>query len=133
MEKISVLLVDDEEEFTSALAERLNLRGIPTRACSNGEDALKLIAEAPPRVVLLDLMMPGVGGREILAMIRTRHPQVSVILLTGHGCVAPEGEPFDAELCDLLVKPVNIDELIRRIRSAAGQRSRIESLKPESG
>ena len=126
MEDLSVLLVDDEEEFTSALAERLNLRGIRTRACSNGEDALKMIALEPPRIVVLDLMMPGISGREMLAVIRANHPQIGVILLTGHGCVAPEGDEFAAELCDLLVKPVNIDELIRRIRWAAGQ-------KPETG
>jgi DNA-binding NtrC family response regulator len=94
---------------------------------------LKFIAREPPRIVVLDLMMPGIGGREILAFIKANHPQIGVILLTGHGCVAPEGDPFAAELCDLLVKPVNIDELIRKIRSAAGQKPDTGGWKSDGG
>lgn len=112
MEQIRVLLVDDEEEFTSALAERLNMRGIPTLTSSGGEEALKMIETCPPHVVLLDMMMPGLGGKEILARIRLNHPDISVIFLTGQGAIE-----FDPESNDYLIKPVNIDELIRKIRS----------------
>ncbi len=114
MEEIRVLLVDDEEEFTSSLAERLNMRGIPTLTSSGGEEALKMIDSSPPQVVVLDMMMPGLGGREIMARIKSKHPDIFVIFLTGHG---------DIELgpgCgDYLIKPVNIDELIRKIRSVS--------------
>jgi DNA-binding response OmpR family regulator len=114
MEKITVLLVDDEDEFTSALAERLNMRGIPTLTSSDGEQALKMIEACPPQVVLLDLMMPGLGGNEIQARIRLNHPDISVIFLTGHGAIG-----FGPDSKDYLIKPVNIDELIRKIRSVS--------------
>ena len=113
MEQIRVLLVDDEEEFTSALAERLNMRGIHTLTASRGEEALRMLeSDSPPQVVLLDIMMPGLGGKEVFDRIRLKHPDISVIFLSGQG--APEIGP---ECGDCLIKPVKIDELIRKIRS----------------
>ena len=112
METIRVLLIDDEEEFTSALAERLNMRGIPTLTASNGEQALQMIEACPPQVVLLDMLMPGLGGKEILTRIRSNHPDIVVFFLTGQAAVdlGPEGVEY-------LIKPVGIDELILKIRS----------------
>lgn len=118
MEDIRVLLVDDEEEFTSALAERLNLRGIHTSTSSRGEEALKMIEADPPQVVVLDMKMPGLSGKEILARIRSGHPEIGVILLTGQCPAGPEQSGLAPELCDYLMKPVNIEELIKKIRSA---------------
>jgi DNA-binding response OmpR family regulator len=114
MKEIKVLLVDDEEEFSSALAERLNMRGISTATSSGGEEALHMIETDPPQVVLLDLMMPGLGGKEIFDRIRLKHPDISVIFLTGLG--APDTGPACG---DCLIKPVNIDDLIRKIRSVS--------------
>lgn len=112
MEEIRVLLVDDEEEFASALAERLNMRRIHTLTASRGEEALRMLETDPPHVVLLDIMMPGLGGKEIFDRIRLRHPDISVIFLSGQG--APEIGP---ECADFMIKPVKIDELIQKIRS----------------
>ncbi len=86
MQEIRVLLVDDEEEFASALAERLNMRGIRTLTAFRGEDALRMLESDPPQVVLLDIMMPGMGGKEIFERIRLEHPGISVIFLSGQGC-----------------------------------------------
>ncbi len=115
MGEIKVLLVDDEEEFSSALTERLNLRGIPTVSCSCGEEALRTLETDSRVVVLLDMMMPGLGGMEILSRIRSNHPDTPVILLTGH-CI-PES---DSECVDYLTKPVNINDLITKIRTVSG-------------
>lgn len=124
MQEIKVLLVDDEEEFSSALAERLRLRGIGVATASSGGDALRKVAVDPPQVVVLDMMMPGLSGREILGRLRSAHPEIGVILLTGHGSI--RCETVDAEgagFCDWLMKPVAIEELIEKIRSAAGSGS----------
>jgi DNA-binding NtrC family response regulator len=118
MDDIRVLLVDDEEEFTSALAERLNLRGIRTTTACRGEEALEMIEADPPHVVVLDMKMPGLSGKEILARIKSRHPQVNVILLTGQSPAEIGGPGSGHELCDYMMKPVNIDDLIVKIRSA---------------
>ncbi|MDH3897857.1 MAG: response regulator, partial [Deltaproteobacteria bacterium] len=70
MDGYSVLLVDDEEEFVSALSERLMLRGIEVEIALDGEEALARMKEKPPDVVILDVMMPGLSGLEVLKMIK---------------------------------------------------------------
>lgn len=121
MENWKVLLVDDEEEFVSTLAERLGLRKIQAQTASNGSDALHLIESDPPQVVVLDVMMPGLGGIEVLQRIRELHPEIQVILLTGHGCNMTEVEGVRQGAFDCLAKPVNIQELIEKIREAMEQ------------
>ncbi len=122
MEDIRVLLVDDEEDFASALAERLNLRGIRTSISCRGEEALAMIASDPPQVVVLDMNMPGLGGKEILAGIRSDHPGIGVIVLTGMCPPEVERAGAGSGFCDYLMKPVDIDELIRKIGSAVGKK-----------
>jgi DNA-binding response OmpR family regulator len=119
MEPIRVLLVDDEEEFTSALAERLTLRGIETRVAASGLRAIEIIRASPPHVVLLDMMMPGVSGLDVLDHLKANYPKVGVILLTGHGSVRDGMEGKRRGAFDYLVKPVNIQEVVDRIREAA--------------
>lgn len=118
MDQLKVLLIDDEQEFTSALAERLDLRGIRASTASSGEEALRMIARDPPGVVILDMMMPGLSGEELLARIREIHPNVGVIFLTGHGVETVTGGTFPAG-GDYLMKPVKLDELMEKIRAAA--------------
>ena len=66
-----VLIVDDEVEFASALAERLALRNYDVKAVNHAEDAITAAQSEPPDVVLLDLRMPGIGGLEVLKAIKT--------------------------------------------------------------
>jgi DNA-binding response OmpR family regulator len=120
MLEIRVLLIDDEEEFASALAERLSLRGMRTSTCNRGEEGLKMIETDPPQVVILDMNMPGLSGMDVLARIRTDHPEIRVILLTGQSPREVEKAASGAGACDYLTKPVNIGELIVKIRSAVG-------------
>ncbi len=117
MEKFTVLLVDDEEEFSSALAERLRLRGIGASTSRDGVEALELIDAHLPRVVILDKLMPGLSGRDLLARIKAKHPEIAVIMLTGHD-VPESSDESEPDSFAYLVKPVNIDRLVRLIRSA---------------
>jgi len=82
-----VLIVDDEKEFASTLAERLNLRDMDAMAVYCAEDALALIhtADHVPDVVLLDLKMPNIDGLQALEAIKQYDPSIEVIMLTGHG------------------------------------------------
>lgn len=120
MKELRVLLVDDEVEFVSALAERFALRGIRARTACDGEEALRLIREEEPQVVVLDLMMPGLGGKETLRIIMSKYPGIKVILLSGHGAAGDTDEGLRLGAFDCLVKPINIDELLGKIREAAG-------------
>jgi len=117
-----VLLIDDEEEFVTTLAERLQLRGLRPVTATDGETGLKLIMESSFDAVILDVMMPGLSGLEVLARIKNFNSQIPVIILTGHG--RPEDGPRGLQLgaFDYLIKPFDIDELIRKIDEAASRR-----------
>ena len=117
MEKMRVLLVDDEMEFVSALAERLNLRGFDAQTANSGEEALQKIAASPPQVVLLDMLMPGMSGQETLKRIKKDYPDVKVILLTGRG--SWDGIQGVREgAYDCLMKPIQIEELMQVMAGA---------------
>jgi len=118
MDGYSVLLVDDEEEFVSALSERLMLRGIEVEIALDGEEALARMKEKPPNVVILDVMMPGLSGLEVLKRIRGSHPQTQVILLTGQGSTKEGIEGMRLGAFDYLIKPVDIEEMLERMKEA---------------
>jgi DNA-binding response OmpR family regulator len=115
-----VLLVDDEEEFAAALAERLRLRGITVDTAYDGEAALQKVSSYNPEVVVLDVMMPGIGGLAVLQRIKAQQPATEVILLTGKGSTRDGIEGMRLGAYDYLVKPVQIDELISKMREAIG-------------
>ncbi len=119
MSELSVLLVDDEIDFISSLAERLRLRKIDADTAISGEDAFKLITAKRPNVVVLDLKMPGLGGLEVLKHIKILDASIQVILLTGHGSTREGIEGMRLGAYDFLMKPVDIDELIEKIRAAS--------------
>jgi DNA-binding response OmpR family regulator len=119
MEEPRVLLVDDEEEFATTLAERLELRGFQVSTANDGEEALRLVREVPPQVMVLDVKMPGLGGMEVLKQMRSDYPTIPVILLTGLGSTRDGIEGMQLGAFDYLMKPIEIEALIDKIREAA--------------
>jgi DNA-binding response OmpR family regulator len=113
-----VLLVDDEEEFAVTLAERLRLRGIMTSIAGDGEEALRQVAEDPPQLVVLDMMMPGLGGLAVLQQLKRDHPKLPVIMLTGRGSTKDGIEGMHLGAFDYLMKPVKIEDLVDKMRQA---------------
>ena len=118
MKNLKILLVDDEEEFVTTLAERLELRGLQARAALNGEVALQMIEADTPEIVILDVLMPGLGGLEVLRRIKAQHPKIPVILLTGRGSEKEGIKGMELGAFDYLMKPLNIDELIKKMQEA---------------
>ncbi len=118
MENLKVLLVDDEEEFILTLAERLELREIKALTAVNGEQALQVVEREKPPVVVLDVKMPGIGGMEVLQNIKGRHPEIQIILLTGHGSTKDGIKGMRLGAFDYIMKPVKIEELIDKMREA---------------
>ena len=114
----NILLVDDEVEFVTTLAERLDLRGIAARVAHDGESALKAVAEDEPHVMVLDVMMPGMKGIEVLQRVREQHPAVQVVLLTGQGKTRDGIEGMRHGAFAYLMKPLDIEELIRTLSEA---------------
>ena len=118
MEKLKVLLVDDEEEFVTTLAERLQLREIETVISTDGDDALRVINTDRPPVVVLDVMMPGIGGLDVLQQIKRNYPQIQVILLTGRGTTSDGIKGMRLGAFDYMMKPVKIEDLIQKMNEA---------------
>lgn len=119
MEPVRVLIVDDEEELTSALEDRLNLRGFQATGVTTGADALAHLEEIPCDVVLLDVKMPGLGGLEVIQKIKNNYPNLEVILLTGHGSAQDAERGMELGAYDYLMKPVKIEVLAQLLVSAA--------------
>ena len=118
MEERKALLVDDEEEFVTTLAERLQLRGIRVLTATDGQEALSLIERVRPQVVVLDIMMPGIGGLEVLQHIKRNYSAIEVILLTGRGTTKEGIEGMRLGAFDFLIKPVSVEELVARLFEA---------------
>ncbi len=116
--KMKVLLVDDEEEFVQTLAERLQLRGIEALVATDGVQALHLIEEEQPPVVVLDVMMPGLGGLEVLQRLKAGEPHRQVILLTGHGSTREGIQGMHLGAFDYIMKPVRIEDLVKKMEEA---------------
>ena len=120
MEQLKILMVDDEQDFAATLAERLRLRGFHVEAIDSGADALQRVREDTFSILILDVKMPGIGGLQLLSQIKATHPDLPIILLTGHGSVADAEKGMEEGAFDYLMKPVDIDKLIEKIGSAAG-------------
>jgi len=115
---LKVCLVDDEKEFVATLGERLELRGFKIRIATDGEEALQMIEDDPPQVVVLDVLMPGLGGLEVLKKIKSSKPEIAVILLTGQGSTKEGIEGMKLGAFDYLIKPLKIDDLIAKMQEA---------------
>lgn len=118
MDQINVLLVDDEEELVTAWVERIELRDMKAVGVTNGNDAIKIIKEKEFDVVVLDIKMPGIDGFEIMKQIKAEKPKLPIILITGHQCTDEEDQEPLADAYDCLVKPVNIEIMIDKIKNA---------------
>ena len=113
-----ILLVDDEREFVQTLSERLLMRDMGSAVAYDGESALELIREDEPEVMILDLRMPGIDGIEVLRKVKTAHPEIEVIILTGHGSEADRETCMKLGAFAYLQKPVDIELLSETIRNA---------------
>ena len=113
-----ILLVDDEKDFVETLSERLRTRNLESSVVYDGEQALEFVKKDAPDVMVLDLMMPGINGIEVLRKVKNEHPNVEVIILTGHGSKHEEETAEDYGAFAYLRKPVNIDLLARVMNEA---------------
>jgi DNA-binding NtrC family response regulator len=118
MRKIKLLLVDDEQDYVRTMAERLAMRDVGSRVAFSGEEALQMVDEDAPDVMVLDLRMPGIDGMEVLERVRKTQPHIQVIILTGHGSDREEREARRLGAFEYLQKPADTTRLLSTIRSA---------------
>lgn len=113
----NVLLIDDDQELCELLISWLRQEGFEVRACHDGQSARVELAQSPPDVVVLDVMLPDGSGLELLKQLRSRYPELPVLMLSARG------EPLDRILGlelgadDYLAKPCDPRELTARLRA----------------
>jgi DNA-binding NtrC family response regulator len=122
-QSLKVLFVDDEEDFVRTMAERMEMRDLGGDVALSGQQALDMLAEDMPDVMVLDLRMPGMDGLEVLRRVKAAYPGVQVIVLTGHGSDQDEAEARRLGAFDYLRKPVDINELMTVVRAAGRARA----------
>ncbi len=112
MSKGRILVVDDEANARTALAELLREEGYEIETAADGFKALGKLDGFTPHLVLTDLKMPGMDGIELMGKVRTRHPDSEVVVMTAFGAVETAVEAMRAGAADYLTKPLNFDELL---------------------
>ena len=129
--EVKVLLVEDDRALREALGDTLELGGCAYRAVSCAEDALLAITREPFGLVISDVNMPGMDGHQLLARLRTLHPQIPVLLMTAHGAVDRAVDAMRAGAADYLVKPFEPRALLDLVaRHACGAVHRAEGEGP---
>jgi DNA-binding NtrC family response regulator len=113
-----ILLVDDEERFRVTLAKMLAAQGLATTSLESGALALEELQKQAYDVVLLDIRMPGMDGIETLRAIKQGHPDIEVIILTGHASMDAALEIIKLGGYDYLLKPCPLEELLLKIDAA---------------
>ncbi len=113
-----VLLVDDEQEFTQVLSQRMESRGVGVDTAASGDEALQKAKSAPYDAIILDLAMPEMDGIETLKHLLEVNPDLQVILLTGYATVEKGIEAVKLGAMDFLAKPAEIEKLMEKIEQA---------------
>jgi DNA-binding response OmpR family regulator len=112
-----ILVVEDEIKVARALQQGLQAEGYAADLAATGEDALALARAKPFDLVLLDLMLPGAGGLDVLGALRRDRVKTPVLVLTARDGIADRVAGLDAGADDYLVKPFAFPELLARVRA----------------
>ena len=109
---MNILLVDDEEELVSTLAERLGFRGIRAEWATSAKRALELVQEKDFDVAVLDVKMPKISGIELMGMLREKSPGLRFIFVTGHGSESDFRQGRESGASFYLMKPLKLEALV---------------------
>jgi DNA-binding NtrC family response regulator len=117
-----LLLVDDEESLRSVVAERLTDEGYQVTQASDGEAAVKALDGFAFDVIVSDLRLPGVDGRQVIEAALTQYPGIIAIVVTGYGTVKDAVDMIKLGAADFIAKPFQFDELMHVLNKALEQR-----------
>jgi two-component system, OmpR family, KDP operon response regulator KdpE len=114
--RTTILIADDEASMRKYISSNLKVRGYDVIPASDGIETLKMLAEHPIDLVLLDIGMPGPDGTQVLAALR-RESRVPVIMVSARGREHDKVQALDLGADDYLTKPFGVDELLARVRA----------------
>ncbi len=113
-----ILLVEDDQELSAVVSNRLRESGYEVRTAFTGPEALEQVAEKEPDLVLLDIMLPEMDGLEVCRRLRSSHPLLYIMMLTARTEEMDRVVGLEVGADDYLTKPFSLSELIARVRSA---------------
>ncbi len=116
--KKTVLIVDDEEMIRQSLEGILTDEGYDVLTASSGEEALKIIEDELPSLVLLDIWLPGIDGLEALKVIKSDYPAVCVVMMSGHGTIETAVKATKLGAFDFIEKPLSLEKVILAVDHA---------------
>lgn len=130
-----ILVVDDDPDILQYVKMNLEREGFETDTASNGADALRVAAERPPSLVLLDVMMPGMDGLTTLRHLRNDAPTASVpvVMLTARALAQDRVKGLDLGADDYITKPFAVEELVARIRTVIRRAQQMRDVSPLTG
>ncbi len=117
MAQTKILVVEDDAPIRRGLCDALRYAGYAVEECSTGDAALATACAASPDLLLLDVMLPGKNGFEILRELRGSHPQLPVIMLTARGAEEDRVRGLKLGADDYVVKPFSATELLARVEA----------------
>jgi two-component system KDP operon response regulator KdpE len=117
VEKKRILVVDDEAQITRVLRTSLSAQGYSIRSAGDGDEALRVMKEWTPDLVITDLGMPNMNGVELCRHIRA-NSQLPIIVLSVREQERTKIEALDAGADDYVTKPFSMNELLARVRAA---------------
>lgn len=111
-----VVVIDDEESICEGCRQTLEGEGLRATIARDGTEGLKLVKQSHPKVVLVDLKMPGMSGMEVLAKISEYDPSIITIVITGYGSIDSAVETMKIGASDFLTKPFAPEKLIESVK-----------------
>src|SRR5579884_3531559 len=116
-----VLVIEDDEAISDLLRRGLTYEGYNVAVAHDGQSGLIMARDAPPDLVVLDLMLPGIDGLEVCKRLRAAD-DIPILVLTARGTVSDRIAGLDSGADDYMVKPFSIDELLARVRALLRRR-----------
>ena len=128
--KNRILVIDDEPPIRKLLRTGLTTQGYEITEATNGRTALEALARETPDLIILDLGLPDMAGHDLLRVIRERHEDVPIMVLSSREDERGKVEALDLGADDYVTKPFGMNELLARIRAALRHRLQVQGERP---
>lgn len=132
MNKIKVLLVEDEQTLAMIIKDTLDAQGFEISVAQNGQEGIRMFYELHPDVLVTDVMMPRIDGFELIRQLRQSDRNTPILVLSARSAINDVVEGFEIGANDYLKKPFGMQELIIRIKALVGRAFQYEETAPKT-